>query len=102
MAVITKAYWGGHGQFVYHYTAGQKDFTGVSGRDWKDVRYRNASVGQEAPVYYSVSHPWLSLLYKPEGFIDILPALIALTLSFFIVVTAARPKSKWALDVDSV
>ena len=91
-AVLTKEFWGGHGRFVYRYIVNEKQYAGVSSRDWKDAKYKNAEIGEEAVVYYSASHPWLSLLYKPEGFIDVLPALIALALSLFIVVTVARPK----------
>jgi len=100
-AVLTKAYWGGHGRFVYRYVVDEKQFTGVSSTDWKDAKYKNVGIGEEAVVYYSASHPWLSLLYKPEGFLDLLPALIALTLVCFIVITAMRPKSKWAFNIDA-
>jgi hypothetical protein len=101
IAVITKEFWGGHGRLVYRYAVNGKQFTGVSSPDWKDAKYRNVKIGEEAVVYYSASHPWLSLLHKPEGFIQLLPALIALTLVGFIVVTAIKPKSKWALNVDA-
>ena len=100
-AVITKEFWGGHGRLVYRYAVNDKQFTGVSSTDWKDAKYKNVRIGEKAVVYYSASHPWLSLLYKPEGFIDLLPALIALTLASFIVITAMRPESKWALNVDA-
>ena len=86
---------------VYRYAVSETTFSGVSLRDSKDERHRNAKIGEEAVVYYSASHPWLSLLYKPEGIIDILPALIAFALVLFVVVTAVRPKSKWALNVDA-
>jgi hypothetical protein len=100
-AVITKEFWGGHGRLVYRYAVNGKQFTGVSSPDWKDAKYKNVRIGEEAVVYYSESHPWLSLLFKPKGFIDLLPALLALTLAFVIGITAIRPKSKWALNVDA-
>ena len=100
VAVLTKEYWGGHGQVVYRYVVNEKDYTGVSTRNWQDAKYSKVGIGEEAIVYYSVSHPWLSLLYKPDGFLDVLPALVALTLGFFIVITALKPKSKWALNLN--
>ena len=99
VAVLTEKYWGGHDQVVYRYVANDQHYTGVSVRNWKDAKYGKVGIGEEAVVYYSASHPWLSLLYKPDGYLDVLPALIALTLTFFIVMTAVNPNSKWALNL---
>lgn len=73
---------------------------GVSIRNWKDDKYNKIGIGEQTVVYFSASHPWLSLLYKPDRYLDILPLLIALTLEFFVVMTAVNPKSKWALNLD--
>ena len=101
-ATVTKEYAGGHGRLVYQYTVSQKQFTGVSNSNWKDEKYRDVRPGNEAPVYFSTSHPWLSQLYKPEGYIDVLPALAALALAVVFVMTAVNPKSKLALNVDRI
>lgn len=101
VAVVAKDYWGGHGQVVYHYEVNGKQYTGVSSRNWKDEKYRTVKIGEQTVAYFSASHPWLSLLYKPDGYLNPLPALIALTLAGFVVVTALNPKSKWALNLDA-
>jgi hypothetical protein len=100
MAVLTEDYWGGHGQVVYRYTVNEQLYTGVSSRNWKDERYSKVKIGEQAAVYFSASHPWLSLLYKPDSYLDVLPALIASTLVFFVVLTAVNPRSKWAFNLD--
>src|SRR5271157_6079448 len=75
MATITEPYWGGHNQFDYRYVVDGREYTGISYRDWQDPKYSNAQPGGEAVVYFSVSRPWLSLLYKPSAVIEGLPAL---------------------------
>jgi hypothetical protein len=85
MAIITKEDWGGHDRFDYRYSVESKEFTGVSDKDWKDEKYKNAPIGGQAIVYYSASHPWLSKLHRPDSFINLLPASIALGASFWIL-----------------
>ena len=97
IAILTKKYWGGHGRFVYRYSVNGTEHTGVSSRDWNDPRYRNVQPLEEAVVYFSESHPSLSLLYKPRAVIEGIPVLlIALFLEIFAVVTLLRPSSGWA------
>lgn len=100
MAVVTEDYWGGHGRVVYRYIVNEQPYTGLSSRNWKDEKSSKVGIGEQTVVYFSASHPWLSLLYKPDRYLDVLPALIALTLEFFVVMTAVNPKSKWALNLD--
>jgi hypothetical protein len=99
MAVVTKEYWGGHGQVIYRYVVNQQEFTGISKRNWQEEKYKSVRPGEEAVVYFSASHPWLSLLYKPDVIVEILPALIPLVLGVFVVMTAVNPKSKWSLNL---
>ena len=100
IATVTKEYWGGHGQVVYSYVVNETHYTGVSSKDWKDKKYRKLHVGEDAIVYFSASHPWLSLLYKPDGYFNVLPALIALSLGVLVLVTALKPNSNWALNLE--
>jgi hypothetical protein len=100
IAKITEDYWGGHGRVVYDYDANQKHYTGISGTNWKDPRYSNARPGNEAIVYYSASHPWLSLLYIPDTIVEGLPVLIiAFLIELIAIVTIIRPGSAWAFDL---
>ena len=100
MATITKPYWGGHGMYDYRYVVDGRGYTGISYRDWQDPKYSNAQPGGEAVVYFSVSRPWLSLLYKPSAVIEGLPVLVVVfILELFAVVTVIRPESKWALNL---
>src|ERR1700722_4455913 len=63
-ALVTEE--GSHGSVYYTYVAGGNTFTGHSQTNWRDDRYRGVSVGERPPVWYSASHPWLSMLYKPD------------------------------------
>jgi hypothetical protein len=100
-ARITEDYWGGHGRVVYRYDVNQKHYTGISGTNWKDPRYDNVRPGHDAIVYYSASHPWLSLLYVPDTVVEGLPVLIiAFLIELVAIVTIIRPGSGWAFDLN--
>jgi len=99
LATITKEYWGGHGRVVYRYAVDSREYTGVSGRNWQDPRYRNVQPGDQAVVYFSTSHPWVSLLYQPRAIVEGWPVLIvAMFFEFFAAMAVVRPGSKWAFD----
>ena len=101
-ALVTGSYWGGHGNMKYLYTVNEKQYTGHSLPNWKDARYRSVLIGEHCPVYFSRSHPWLSVLYQPEVVFDALPfALIVLLLQSCAVITIINPKSRWAFRLGS-
>ena len=87
-----------HDVVDYVYAVDQKEFSGHSGRNWKDQK--KVEVGEKTVVYFSASHPWLSLLYMPEGVLEGLPfILVALVFEVFAVITIIRPKSGWAFSL---
>jgi len=101
VAIVSKEHWSGHKLVVYQYVVNGKQYTGTSFRNWEDPRYGNVQAGGESVVYFSASHPWLSLLYKPRTVVEGLPVLIiVLVLEVFAVVTIIRPKSSWAYDLN--
>ncbi len=100
VAVVTKELWSGHNQIGYTYTVNHADYTGKSARNWKDPKYANVQIGEQSVVYYSASHPWISLLNKPNTLLAAWPVtLIVLILEFFAVMTVINPKSKWAFNL---
>jgi hypothetical protein len=96
-AIVMGELWSGHGRVRYRYSVGHGEYTGKSSRDWKDPKFSSVKVGQEARVYYSSSHPWLSQLYLPERVLTVEPVtFIVIALEFFFVVTLINPTSRWA------
>jgi hypothetical protein len=87
-AVVTSELWSGHNQVAYTYRVNDHSYKGTSRRNWKDKRYENVRVGEESIAYFSASHPWLSLLYKPDGLS--LP-LIAANASFMLMLVLCLP-----------
>jgi hypothetical protein len=100
MAVVTYPLWTGHNAVAYRYTVDGKAYTGKSGRNYRDPRYRDVQAGVESVVYYSVSHPWLSSLRKPEGVGTGWPlvVLLVLPLETLALITMIHPRSRWALN----
>lgn len=97
-AIVTKELWSGHNAVGYKYVVDQKQYSGHSGRNWKEKK--EAQVGDETVVYFSASHPWLSLLYMPQGVLDGLPVIIiVLVIEMFAVITIIKPKSGWAFSL---
>jgi hypothetical protein len=100
MAVVTHELWSGHNAVGYKYTVNQNEYTGKSGRNWQEEKYSNVQVGDKSVVYFSLSHPWLSLLYKPRMLVEGWPVvLIALFFELFAVTTIINPKCNWAFDL---
>jgi hypothetical protein len=99
-ALVTKEHWSGHNAVDYQYVVDQKQYNGHSVRNSKDQK--KVQIGEQTVVYFSASHPWLSLLYKPQPE-DVLPGLpsilIALVLEGFAVLTLINPKSGWAFSL---
>ena len=97
-AIVTRELWSGHNAVGYKYTVGGMEYSGHSGRNWKDQK--KVQVGEETVVYFSASHPWLSQLYKPEVALEGLPvSIVVLVLEAFAVITIIKPKSGWALSL---
>lgn len=93
-AIVTKELWSGHNAVGYKYFVAQEQYSGHSGRNSKDQK--KVQVGEEAVVYFSASHPWLSLLYMPNGVLEGLPViLVVLLLELFAVITIINPTSRW-------
>lgn len=91
----------GHGAVKYRYFVNGKQYTGKSGRNWRDPKYSRVGPGEKAAVYFSDSHPWLSMLYKPDSVVEALPlVLIVFFLEVFAVLTIINPKSRWALNLE--
>ncbi len=87
-----------HNAVGYQYVVDQKQYSGRSGRNWKDQK--KVQVGEESVVYYSASHPWLSLLYMPQVVLEGLPViLIVLILEMSALFTIIKPKSGWAFNL---
>jgi hypothetical protein len=100
VAVVTHELWSGHGIVGYKYTVGGIEYTGKSRRNSEDVRYQNVKIGDKSVVYFSNSHPWLSLLEKPRMVIEVLPVIIiASFIELFAVISTINPESKWALNL---
>jgi hypothetical protein len=100
MAIVTHKLWSGHDQVGYDYTVSNVNYTGKSARNRKDPKYGNVQSGQQSIVYYSFSHPSISLLYKPDTVIPGFPVIIiVLVLEFFAIVTIINPKSGWAFNL---
>ena len=101
-AIITGDLWSGHDAVGYRYVVGQNQYDGRSSRDWQDKRYSKVQMGQESPVYFSASHPWLSLLYVPRGIVDGLPVIIVVViLETLALLSIINPKSRWAFSFAS-
>ena len=106
-AEVTKVLWTGHNSVGYRYTVDGKEYTGASGRSYRDPRYASVQEGGHSPVWYSASHPWFSTLREPEppstGF-----SLIGVTIVLFILFVEARavltviaPTHRWAIDFNN-
>jgi Protein of unknown function (DUF3592) len=88
---------GMNGTVYYTYTVGGTTYSGHSQKNWQDVRYRQAQVGEHSSVWYSSSHPWLSSLPQPSVGVDI--GLLPLMLCFLLIGVfcgsfAIAPRSK--------
>jgi hypothetical protein len=96
MAVVTQVL--SHDSITYRYVVSLKDFTGRDFRSWQDPRYAHVGIGEHTVIYFSTSHPWLSLINRPRG--DVPEGLPLLILVWFIAarlfIAAIKPKSKWA------
>jgi hypothetical protein len=67
-ALITNDHpWTGHGDVVYSYTVDGQQYTETGSPDWEKPRPK---AGDKCTVYYSVSHPWLSLLRRPKVLVE--------------------------------
>ena len=100
VAVVIADSWSGHNAVDYRYTANQKEYLGSSTRNWHQPKYSKVRAGDQSVVYFSASHPWLSLLYKPQVVIEGLPVLlIVLLVELFAVVTIINPKHKWVFNL---
>lgn len=101
MAVITKEHWSGHGRVVYRYSVNSTEYSGASSRNWQDPKYSSVQSGGQSVVYFSASHPWISLLFQPRAVIEGLPGIIiVLFFEFFAIMTIIKPGSGWAFSLD--
>jgi hypothetical protein len=101
-ARVIKEHWAGHDAVVYEYAVNGTQYTGVSSRTWKDPKYSHVQPGEETPVFYSESHPWISLLYMPDGYLDGWPFDLGVNaIGFLAIVTLINPNHRWALRLSS-
>jgi len=97
-ALVTMEWWSGHGAVGYDYVVAGKRYSGHSSRDWKDPK--RVPVGGTTTVYYSASHPWISLLYMPRALLEGLPVIMmVLVFETFSVITIINPTGRWALTL---
>jgi len=89
-----------HGVVAYKYTVNNTEYSGQSQRS----RDKNeaAHVGEEAPVIFSISHPWLSSLQQPVfpvgGIWGILMLVITLLIESMLIATIINPKGRWSFN----
>jgi hypothetical protein len=64
-------------------------------------RYAHVTVGEQSVVYFSSSHPWLSLLNRRRtAMVEGLPVVVpAWLLIILFINTAMNPTSKWAVNI---
>ncbi|PYU33229.1 MAG: hypothetical protein DMG31_09365 [Acidobacteria bacterium] len=99
IAVVTKELWTGHDSVAYRYTVNEKEYAGQSMRNWREQKYSRVGLGERSVVYFSASHPWLSLLFKPDTAVEGLPVLLlVVVLEALALLTIINPKSRWALN----
>ena len=97
-ATVTNESWSGHDRVGYTYMVGRQEFAGKDGRPRHTQKDNGLHVGEQAVVYYSESHPWLSLLDKPRTVLEGLPVVvIVLIIEVFAIIAIIKPKSGWAL-----
>ena len=99
-AMIIKEHWAGHDVVVYEYRVGQNVYTGQDRRNRRDPKYANVRPGEKSPVYFSVSHPWISAFDPPDHVaIDGLPVIALVWLiESCLLITVFKPESRWALS----
>lgn len=84
-----------------------RPYIGASGRSYRDARYARVQTGDHSPVWYSVSHPWVSTLREPEppstGFspIGVPIVLFILFVEVRAVLTVIAPTHRWAIDFNN-
>ena len=106
-AEVTKVLWTGHNGVAYRYTVDGKEYTGASGRSYRNPRFASVQAGDHSPVWYSASHPWFSTLREPEpastGFspIGVPIVLFILFVEARAVLTVIAPTHRWAIDFNS-
>ncbi len=96
VAVVTKVL--SHDSVAYRYEVNQKAFSGEDFRSLYDPKYAHVGISEHTVIYFSASHPWLSLINRPRSSVP--QGLPLLILIWFIVarllIAAIKPKSKWA------
>jgi hypothetical protein len=101
-AIVTNELWSGHDAVGYNYQVGQQEYTGKDVRPWHRLKNNGLHIGEQTIVYYSESHPWLSLLNRPRTFVEGWPVvLIALIIEVFAIIAIFNPKSGWALGSET-
>jgi hypothetical protein len=89
-ALVTEE--GSHGSVYYTYVVADRTYRGHSQTNWRDDRYRHVNVGERPPVWYSASHPWLSMLYMPDFVaVGLLGALFIFVFQALIIISAFWP-----------
>ena len=97
-AIVTREH--EHSVVDYSYRVRGNDYKGTDRRRYltQEHRYVGVTVGGEAVVYFSSSHPWLSALTPPDNIIpDGFPGVILfLALEIWFIITIINPNSRWA------
>jgi len=103
--IVTGVSWTGHGGIAYQYHANQVEYTGVDAVRGYNHGHGDMSppavAGQHLVVYFSASHPWLSRLNRPSGWVPYgLPLLVGIwVLVGLLILTAIKPDNRWALGL---
>lgn len=102
LALITGEHWSGRRQFTYSYAVDKKNYYGFSHRNSRNKQYSEVGIGGMSVVFFSASHPWLSLLYEPDAVIKGWPVhVLVIILEWIAIVTVINPESRWAFNLDA-
>jgi len=66
VGVVTQEHWAGHDVVVYQYRVGSKVYTGQDARSYRNPKYARVMPGEKTVVYFSSSHPWISVINLPD------------------------------------
>jgi len=84
--------------YDYSYTAGGKNYSGSSQREWEDDRDHLLQAGESTTVLISASHPWLSsMLTKRVAWAGLPFTLLLLLIESFLLAVIIDPYGKWAI-----
>ena len=95
-ALVTWKY--GHELVDYSFRANGKEYKGTDREKYvsQEHRYEDVTLGGEAVVYFSTSHPWLSSLARPDSILPdgFLGVIVFLVFDILLIRLLIDPDSK--------